>query len=215
MGVPISFNGNLAGHLGLGQHCNVNVMQPISRIIVRDGLIAAATIRVNSVAAVIAMMDGYAVEPLQSGEFNQCPSVARMTLQTKQSNKRGSKKEHDRNEMDVCVPHLQEGVVHVLLKGGLQRCQLTQRPFCLHMASDLHAASAVFGPYKMSCLNISAHSHFVFLADMLQRHVVCFNTTAHNALDVIKTVVLPFTHAIRTQISAIIDTLTKRYCYYY
>ncbi len=163
MGVPISFNGNLAGHLGLGQHCNVNVMQPISRIIVGDGLIAAATICVNSVAAVIAMMDGYAV--LQSGEFNQCPSVARMTLQTKKSNKRGSKKEHDRNEMDVCVPHLQEGVIHVLLKGGLQRCQLTQRPFCLHMASDLHAASAVFGPYKMSCLNISAHTHFVFLAD--------------------------------------------------
>jgi hypothetical protein len=51
MGMPISFNGNLAGHLGLGQHCDVNVMQPISRIIVGNGLIAAATTCVKSVAA--------------------------------------------------------------------------------------------------------------------------------------------------------------------
>ena len=57
VGMPISLNGNLAGHLGLGQHCNVNVMQPISRIIVGNGLIAAATIFVNSVAAMTAMMD--------------------------------------------------------------------------------------------------------------------------------------------------------------
>ncbi len=81
MRMPISFNGNLAGHLGLGQHCNVNVMQPISRIVVGNGLIAAATTCVKSAAAKSLILS--------------TPTICQyLTTQKKKRNKRGSKEEH-------------------------------------------------------------------------------------------------------------------------
>ena len=57
MGMPISFNGHLARHLGLGQHCDIDGMQPISRITMGNGLVAAVATRVKSVAAMTTMIN--------------------------------------------------------------------------------------------------------------------------------------------------------------
>ena len=43
VGLAIDFNGNLARHLGLGQQCNVNGVQPVFRVMVGNGCIAVST----------------------------------------------------------------------------------------------------------------------------------------------------------------------------
>lgn len=115
MSMPISFNGDLAGHLGLGQHCDVNVMQPISRIIVGNGLVAAATTCMKSVAATTITMDmpQSRCKVVSSIKAHQEPSM----ITKKQKSKQKEQRRHDRNAMDECTPSAGRCGTHAPQKG--------------------------------------------------------------------------------------------------